>query len=149
MTAVPTALDDLPVRDAAAGARRVEPARPASQDLLLKLTSSLRKSFIEEGVEDVLERILGWGAEALSPEETRNLVRSLRACLWPLVTGALHDTKGRPDDVLRQLVKAAVRLDAEGGKEGFMPTESHARLLASLVSDLLDRAGDPESEGSK
>ncbi|MGW1279603.1 DUF6415 family natural product biosynthesis protein [Streptomyces tsukubensis] len=94
-------------------------------------------------MDEVLERILGWGAANLSPDETRNLVRCLRMCLWPLVTDALRGAKGHPDDLLRKLVAAASRLDAEAGVRGFVPTESYARLLASLVSDLLDLAGDP------
>ncbi|MFF3554602.1 DUF6415 family natural product biosynthesis protein [Streptomyces tsukubensis] len=104
----------------------------------------MRKSFIEDGVDDVLERVLGWGAATLSPEEIRNLVRSLHACLWPLVTDALHEAKGRPDNFLRQLVGAASRLDAQGAATKFVPTESYARLLASLVSDLLNLVSDPE-----
>ncbi|WP_231406113.1 DUF6415 family natural product biosynthesis protein [Streptomyces clavuligerus] len=145
---MPTYVDDLPVRDAMDRPRPVEPARPASRDLLLRLGDSLRKSFIEDGVDEVLERILGWGAATLSPEETRNLVRALRPCLWPLVTDALHGAKGRPDDFLRQLVGAAFRLDAQGAATEFVPNESYARLLASLVSDLLDVVGDTADRGS-
>ncbi|MFE9659130.1 DUF6415 family natural product biosynthesis protein [Streptomyces sp. NPDC005955] len=136
----------LPVRDTSGGTRHVEPARSVSQDLLLKLGDGLRRSFIEDGVDDVLERILGWGASALSPEETRNLVHVLRTCLWPLVTDALHGAKGRPDDLLRQLVGAASRLDVEGNRNGFEPNTRHARLLASLVSALLDFVGERDDD---
>lgn len=135
---------DLPVRDAAALARSVEPAHAASEQALLGLLGSLNNSFVRDGLEEFLERILGWGARALTADETRTLVDRLHACLWPLMTDALHGADGRPDRLLRQLVAATVRLDAERRERGFVPTQSHARLLASLVGDLLDLVSDDD-----
>ncbi|MFJ4689309.1 DUF6415 family natural product biosynthesis protein [Streptomyces sp. NPDC088789] len=132
----------LPVRDAATSrTRSVEPARPATQEALLGLLDSLNGSFLSDGVDEFLERILGWGARPLTPDETRTLVDRLHACLWPLVTEALCGTR-HPDRLLCQLVAATARLDAERRQRGFVPTQSHARLLASLVGDLLDLVSD-------
>ncbi|MFI1830722.1 DUF6415 family natural product biosynthesis protein [Streptomyces sp. NPDC020412] len=133
----------LPVRDgAAARTRRVEPARPVAEQALLGLLNSLNGSFLDDGVEEFLERILGWGARPLTPDETRTLVDRLHVCLWALVTDALRGANGRPDSLLRQLVAASVRLDTERRAREFVPTQNHARLLASLVGDLLDLVSD-------
>ncbi|MFD5553766.1 DUF6415 family natural product biosynthesis protein [Streptomyces sp. NPDC127068] len=134
---------DLPVRDAAAArTRSVEPARPASEVALLGLLKSLNGAFLSDGVDDFLERILGWGARPLTVDETCTLVDRLHGCLWPLVTDALHGAEGRPDSLLRQLVASAARLDTERRAREFVPTQSHARLLASLVGALLDLVSD-------
>ncbi|MER7047939.1 DUF6415 family natural product biosynthesis protein [Streptomyces jumonjinensis] len=140
---------DLPVRDAAAArARSVEPARPASEQALLGLLNSLNSSFLSDGVDEFLERILGWGASPLTADEMRTLVDRLHAYLWPLVTDALYGADGYPDSLLRQLVAATVRLDAVHRAREFVPTQSHARLLASLVSDLLDLVSDDDPSPS-
>ncbi|MCX4659124.1 DUF6415 family natural product biosynthesis protein [Streptomyces uncialis] len=130
---------DLPVRDAAsARTRSVEPALPATQQALLGLLASLKGSFLDDGVEEYLEQIIGWGASPLTANEMRTLVDRLHACLWPLLTDALRDADGRPDSLLRQLAASTARLDAEHRAREFVPTQSHARLLASLVGALLD-----------
>ncbi|GAA1919725.1 DUF6415 family natural product biosynthesis protein [Streptantibioticus ferralitis] len=135
----------LPVRDAeAARDMEVEPARPAAPKSLLDLLSSLTSSFIKEGVDDYLDRILGWGAAPLEPEEIRKLVPRLQGCLWYLVTDALQRVRGRPDKDLIKRVGLACGLDAEGSAKGFTPTDSYARRLASLVLDLLDLVADDD-----
>jgi hypothetical protein len=135
----------LSVRDAAAARDRdVEPARPVGSKPLLDLLSALNASFIKQDVDDYLDRILGWGAAPLEPEDIRKLVPRLQGCLWQLLTEALKRAQGRPDRGLIQRVGFASRLDAEGSAKGFTPTVSYSRRLALLVLDLLDLVADDD-----
>ncbi|MFE7129347.1 DUF6415 family natural product biosynthesis protein [Streptomyces sp. NPDC057638] len=144
----PTTVHGLPVRDAAAArARPVERARLAAPEALAGLLARLHASIIQDGVDDFLDRILSWEARPLGPLELQTLVDRLHSCLWPLVTDALHAADGHPDRYLRQLVAAAGRLDTTSIATEFIPTQSHARLLASLIVDLMDLVSDDQDTG--
>ena len=137
----------LAIRDAgAARDMNVERARPAAPGNLMDLLGALNDSFIKEDVDDYLDRILGWGAEPLEPADIRKLVPRLQSCLWLLLTDALQSARGRPDKDLVRKVGFAYGLDAEGSAEGFTPTSSHARRLASLVLDLLDLVSEDDND---
>lgn len=138
---------DLPVHDSgAAAATPVETAPPVDRQTLLNLLNALTSSFIQDGIDDFLDRILAWGAEPLTPEETRVLVPRLEACLWSLLTEALRRSDGRPNEDLKKMVGAATRLDRESATAGFVATDGYARRLASLVGDFLDLVSDDEDE---
>lgn len=140
-----TARFPLPVRDVdTARNGEAETAQPAAPSSLLDLLGALNDSFLKEDVDDYLDRILGWGAAPLEPEEIRRLVPRLQECLWKLVTDALQRAHGRPDKDLVQQVGFAYGLDSEGAAQGFTPTVSYARRLASLVLDLLDLVADDD-----
>lgn len=137
----------LPVRDAeAAHDMSVEPARPAEPMALKSLLSALTSSLIEEGVDDYLDRILGWGAAPLRTEEIRTLVPRLRGCLWQLVTDALQHAQGHPDKDLIKRIGFASRLDTEASVDGFAPDVAYVRRLASLVLDLLDLVSEDDGD---
>lgn len=140
-----TTRSPLPVRDAeAARDMDVEPARPAARKTLLDLLGALNDSFIQDGIDDYLDRILGWGAAPLEPADIKKIVPPLQSSLWRLVTEALQRANGRPDKDLIKRIGFATCLDGEGEADGPTPDPAYVRRLASLVSDLLDEVSDDD-----
>lgn len=138
----------LPVRDAAAArGLPAEPAQLPSRRTLEDLLGVLRDSFILDGVDEYLERILGWGAPPVSPAESRTIVPRLHDSLWWLVTEILTRTDGRPGEELIASIGLAARLSAEEAADGRTPDTVHARRLALLVSALLDEVADDGDDG--
>ncbi|OIJ86418.1 DUF6415 family natural product biosynthesis protein [Streptomyces colonosanans] len=140
-----TVYSGLPVRDVeATQGMNVEPARPAARRTLLDLLGALNDSFIQDGIDDYLDRILGWGAAPLEPQEVEKIVPPLQSCLWRLVTNALQRAQGCPDKALIQRIGAATRLDSKGEVDGFITDAAYVRRLAALISDLLDEVSDDD-----
>ncbi len=136
----------LPVRDAeAVRDMKAGPARLTIPRTLSDLLGALNDSFIQDGIDDYLDRILGWGAAPLQPAELKKLVLPLQSSLWRLVTEALQRAKGRPDKDLIKRIGCATRLDDEKEANGFAPDFAYARRLATLVSDLLDEVSDDDN----
>ncbi|GAV44747.1 DUF6415 family natural product biosynthesis protein [Streptomyces acidiscabies] len=127
----------LPVRDSEAA-----PARPTSSRTLGDLLDALQSSFVLDGVDEYLERVLGWGASPLSPAETRTIAPRLYGSLWWLVTEILRRVNGRPDGAQKELIGRAVRL-----REDETADEVGVRRLAVLVSALLDEIADDDAHG--
>ncbi|GAQ58051.1 DUF6415 family natural product biosynthesis protein [Streptomyces acidiscabies] len=125
----------LPVRDS-------EPAPTRPTPTLGDLLDALQSSFVLDGVDEYLERVLGWGASPLSPAETRTIVPRLYGSLWWLVTEILRRVNGRPDEAQKELIGRAVRL-----REDETADEVGVRRLAVLVSALLDEIADDDDHG--
>jgi len=135
----------LLVRDAdAAYTRDTEPARPTPSRPLEDLLDALQFSFVLDGIDEYLERVLGWGVPPLSPAESKKIVPQLHGSLWWLVTEVLRRTNGRPDGALKDLVGLAGRLGGEAAADGSTPDPVHARRVALLVSTLLDEVADDD-----
>lgn len=115
----------------------VEPARPPSVDALRACMQALHESFVQdEGIDDLLDEVLGLESALLTAEALDELLPRLCRHVFQLVNIAVQRVTGCPSPESVEVTVRAWQLGVEIPPAAFEERRGHARRLGLAAQDL-------------